>query len=512
MHETKEDLDRYKKNDLSSSLEKNKEEIESIFHKTIDFMAIDVKVASNPGKLCYLKTMIDSTKMAEKILHPLSLVITRSKEIKHDLPFKMVENIFSGGEIKTISNFGDAATDILNGYAILLIEGCRKAIAISIPTSDKRSINEPSTQTTIRGPKDGFIEDLYTNLGLLRKRIKSPHLCFDSYIIGNDSSTEVVVAYMENIINNDLLAEVKKRIKDIDVFAIFESNNIEELIADKTFTPFPLLFNTERPDTIASHILTGKVAIFVDGTPFVLSVPANFTDFFSTSEDYYQPYFMGSFIRLLRYFSFLLALLLPSFYVAIITFHHEMIPTTLLINIISQRENVPFPAVVEAIIMELTFEILREAGVRMPRAVGQTVSIVGGLVIGQAAVEAGIISNVMVIIVSLTAIASFVAPIYSFAIASRILRFSFIILAGSLGFFGMMIGLMLMIGHLNSLRSFGVAYLTPVTPFRVKDQEDIFLRLPYWANQYRPTYLQTKDAKKQKEKSSPTPPPLKGEN
>lgn len=512
MDDTIEDLKQLTDDGFSSHVEINREKIEGFFHKSTDFMAIDVKIASTPGKLCYLKTLIDTNKMAEMILNPLANVLNVSQNLDPELPFRMVENIFSGADKKVVINVGDAAKAILNGSTILFLEGCRKAIAINTPTSEKRAINEPSTQTTIRGPKDGFIEDLYTNLGILRKRIKSPHLCFDSFILGNDSSTEVVVAYMKNIVNNSLLSEVKKRIQKIDVFAIFESNNIEELIADKTLTPFPLLFNTERPDTIASHILTGKVAIFVDGTPFVLSAPAVFTDFFVTSEDFYQPFFMGSFIRLLRYFSFLLSLLLPSFYVAIITYHHEMIPTTLLINIISQRENVPFPAVVEALIMELTFEILREAGVRMPRAVGQTISIVGGLVIGQAAVEAGIISNIMVIVVSLTAISSFVAPIYSFAIASRILRFSFILLAGSIGFFGMMIGLLLMIGHLNGLRSFGVAYLTPVTPFRPKDQEDVFIRLPYWANQYRPTYLQTKDAKKQKSKSSPTPPPLKGEN
>ena len=227
---------------------------------------------------------------------------------------------------------------------------------------------------------------------------------------------------------------------------------------------FPFLLNTERPDSACANLLEGKVIIIVDGSPFALISPVVFTDFFQSSEDYYQPFVMGSFIRFIRYISFMIALILPSLYVAISTFHHELMPTQLLISIQAQREGVPFPAVVGVLVMELTFEVLREAGVRMPRAVGQTVSIVGALVIGQAAVEAGLVSNVLVIVVAFTAIASFVSPIYNFSISTRLLRFVIFFAAPFFGLYGVLVFLVLMVIHLISLRSFGVALFSACCP------------------------------------------------
>jgi spore germination protein KA len=230
-----------------------------------------------------------------------------------------------------------------------------------------------------------------------------------------------------------------------------------------------------------------------------------------SAEDNYQNYVMSSFVRMIRYLSFMIGLLMPSAYVGVLTFHHELLPTTLLLSVIAQREDVPFPAVVEVFIMEITFEILREAGVRMPRAVGQTVSIVGALVIGQAAAEAGIISNIMVIIVAITAIANFVFPNYSFANASRLIRFILIIVASILGLYGVLLVLVFMVAHLSSLRSFGVPYLAPVAPFIVEDQKDVFVRLPIWSMNKRPAYLSPNISKKQKAQGSPSPPKQEGE-
>ncbi|WP_078381786.1 spore germination protein [Sutcliffiella halmapala] len=484
----------------------NSDKIIELLNHSSDLIVEDIFIGNLQAKLFYLETICDTQMIVDQIQEPL-LNLSPDKEEGFITDSKReLTKLFSGSKLSFSEEWLEASRKLVKGYALLVIKEASNLCLIHVKGVSTRSINEPTTQTIIRGPKDGFVEDISINLGIIRNRITNPNLCFRDYYIGEDTQTRIAVGYISNIVNDKLIKEVTERIEKIQTFAIFESANIEEMIEDKTYTPFPLIYNSERPDSVASHLVTGKIAIFVDGTPFVLTAPATFNDFFAVSEDYYQPFIMGSFLRIIRYFSFIISLLLPSFYVAIITYHHEMIPTTLITTIISQREGIPFPAVVEALIMEITFEILREAGIRMPRAVGQTVSIVGGLVIGQAAVEAGVVSNFMVIIVALTAIASFVSPVYNFAISTRLLRFIFIILGGSLGFFGVMIGLIMMIGHLNSLRSFGAPYVTPVSPFKWSDQEDIFVRLPYYMMKSRPSYLKTKKPIKQEADNSPTPP------
>jgi spore germination protein KA len=278
------------------------------------------------------------------------------------------------------------------------------------------------------------------------------------------------------------------------------------LIQDGVWTPFPTVFNTERPDTIAAGLLEGRIAIIVDGTPFVLLVPVVFVSFLQSAEDYYQRFDIGTFLRLLRFGSFFIALLLPSLYVAVATFHQELLPTTLMLHLAAQREGVPFPPIVEAFIMEVVFEVLREAGVRMPSAVGKTISIVGALVIGQSAVEAGIVSPAMVIVVSFTAITNFVLPAINLAIAVRLLRFGFLILAGTLGMYGISVALLLLVVHLSSLRSFGIPYLKPFAPFIPREQKDAFFRLPLWAMNTRP-FFESEDAVRQGPGQKPTAPP-----
>lgn len=492
-------------------LDAHGENVKNLMSCTNDLVVEDIYIGSIKAKLCYLDTICDSDHIFEKIQQPIHSIPTVTEERFHLESKRELTRLFSSAKLQFSENIKDASKKLVEGYALLILDKSEYFCFIEVRGNEIRSISEPTTQTTIRGPKDSFVEDLSTNLGLVRNRIKNPNLCFRNFIIGEDTSTAVTIAYISDIMNEKIIQEIVERIERIKTFAIFETANIEEMISDKTLTPFPLIYNTERPDSVAAHLIGGKAAIFVDGTPFVITAPATFNDFFTISEDYYQPYFMSSFIRIIRYFSFVIAMLLPSFFVSIITFHHEMIPTSLITSIIAQREGIPFPAVVEALAMELTFEILREAGIRMPRAVGQTVSIVGGLVIGQSAVEAGIVSNFMVIIVALTAIASFVAPVYNLAISTRLLRFFFILIGGSLGFYGIMLGLLLLIGHLNSLRSFGVAYMAPVAPFSLNDQEDTFLRLPFFMMSTRPTYLKTKKPDKQYADNAPTPPKM-GEN
>lgn len=263
--------------------------------------------------------------------------------------------------------------------------------------------------------------------------------------------------------------------------------------------------NTERPDAVAGGLLEGLVAIIVDGTPFVLLAPVTFFRFFISSEDYYQRYDIASFLRIIRFSSFLVALLLPSIFIAVTTFQQEMLPTTLLISLAAQRENTPLPALIEAFLMELTFEVIREAGVRMPRAIGPAISIVGALVLGQAAVQAGLVSAAMVIVVSFTAISSFVMPAINMAAAVRLLRFTLMLLAGSLGLFGILAGLVPILVHLVSLQTFGVPYLLPAAPFKLQDMKDLVLRFPWWSMRTRPAYFSHRNPIRQGSNQKPSP-------
>jgi spore germination protein KA len=388
---------------------------------------------------------------------------------------------------------------------MLLMDGSPKGIALGSREWVDRGVQEPSSQTVVRGPKDGFTETLRTNTALIRRRIKDPNLWLETKQIGEKTQTDVAIMYLKGVANDKTVSELQSRLNRIKIDAILESGYIEELIQDEVYTPFPTVYNTERPDAVAAALLEGRIAIFVDGTPFVLIVPALMVHFFQSSEDYYQRADIATLIRILRYFSFFLALLTPSLYIAVSTFHQEMLPTPLLISLASQREGVPFPAFVEAMMMEVVFEILREAGVRMPRAIGSSISIVGALVIGQAAVEAGFVSATMVIIVSLTAICSFVFPANSMAMAFRMLRFLFMILAATFGLYGIILGLIVMVLHLNSLRSFGLPYLAPNAPFILQDQKDNIIRLPHWSLLKRPRLISKNDTDRG-DVSAPKPP------
>jgi spore germination protein KA len=349
-----------------------------------------------------------------------------------------------------------------------------------------RSVSEPTTEVNIRGPQDSFNESIATNVSLIRRRLKSPKLWLESMRIGTVSQTEVSIMYLKGIAEDRLVDEVKQRLKDIRIDAVLESGNIEELVQDATYTPFPTVFNTERPDVASGNLLEGRIAVLVDGSPNILILPTTFSQFFKAAEDYYQRFDFAVFMRIIRYFSFFILLLLPSSYIAVTAYHHEMIPTPLAINLLAQREGVPFPVVFEALMMEIAFETMREAGTRMPRAVGQAVSIVGAVVLGQAAVEAGIVTAMMVIIVSFTGIASFTMPGFTLSTSARLIRFPMMMAAALLGFYGVIMAVILLVAHMASLRSFGIPYLSPFAPFGLRHQKDSILRFPFKTSMTRP--------------------------
>jgi spore germination protein KA len=392
-------------------------------------------------------------------------------------------------ELSEVSDFEELFLTLLSGDTILLIDGVSQALAIDSKGWVDRGIEEPNSETVVRGPKDGFTETLRTNTALLRRKIRDPNLWIEALTIGRRTKTDVAIAYIKGIASDEVIQEVQKRLKNINVDAVLESGFIEELIQDAPYSPFPTVQNTERPDKVAAGLLEGRVAIITDGTPFVLIVPIVFTQFFQASEDYYNRFDVSSFIRILRFLCFFLALLVPSLYIAITTFHQEMIPTPLLTSVAAQREGVPFPAAVEALLMEFTFEILREAGIRLPKAIGSAVSIVGGLILGEAAVMAGIVSPIMVIVVALTAMSNFVIPSFSLALSLRSIRFAFLFLAASFGLYGIVLGLIAMVLHLCSLQSFGVPYMSPMGPYTANGQGDALVRSPRYGLFKRPDFI-----------------------
>lgn len=445
------------------------------------------------------------------LISPIAIQTLLTESLKVDsceFPLDALRSSVSTlGQVREIPDFETLYQSILSGLTVILLDGCLQGLAANTQGGEHRSVEEPTTQSVVRGPREGFTELISTNAALIRRKIKDPNLWMESMTIGRVSKTDVAIMYMNGIVNDKLVAEARIRLGRIDIDAIFESANIEELIQDETYTPFPTLYNTERPDVIAAGLMEGRIAILVDGTPFVLMAPALFTQFYQSAEDYYQRADFATLLRLLRYVCFFISLLAPSLYIAITTFHQELLPSSLLISLAAQREGIPFPAFIEAVVMEITFEILREAGVRLPKTVGQAVSIVGALVIGQAAVEAGLVSPAMVIIVAITAISNFVIPSFNMGITIRILRFLLMLIAASFGLFGVTVGLIAIVLHLCSLRSFGIPYMSPMAPFILADQKDTIFRLPLWALHERPRLISQKNNIRENNASSNKPEP-----
>lgn len=396
------------------------------------------------------------------------------------------------------------------GDCVVLVDGHEVAVACSVHGWAQRSIEEAASESTVRGPREGFNETLDTNVGLIRRHIQDPRLRLDKMLIGRLSQTAVVVAYIEGIAPPDLVKEVYTRLERIDIDSVLGAEYIEELIEDEPRSPFPQVFRTERPDRVVGGLLEGRVAIISDGTCFVLVVPAAFTMFLRAAEDYYDRPFIGTFLGLVRFLAFFVSLTLPALYVAITTFHQELLPTSLIFSIAAQREGIPFPALVEALLLEFAFDILREAGIRLPKVIGPTISIIGVLVVGQGAVQAGLVSPFMVVVVAFTGIASYASPLFSLGLSVRILRYFVMLAAGSLGLFGIVTVMSLLLIHLCSLRSFGTPYLAPIGPIVVSELKDAFIRAPWWAMDTRPVLARATNFRRQRAGLRPKPPSDKG--
>jgi spore germination protein KA len=431
------------------------------------------------GQCVFLESIVDK----EKIENAVACMIADYK-YDYESPLngeELISRLTSSLPVIPVRTATDVETcvqAILEGHCMLLVLRTDSALMLDVAKATRREIAEPKTETTVRGPHEGLTEDYKLNVALIRKRLKNPNLILEPFVLGANTRTNVVIAYVGDLAPDDLVATFRARIQAIQTDSVMDSSYVEEWIQDKIVTPFPTLLSTERPDVVTAHLLEGRVAVLVDGSPFALIGPITFFQFFTAPEDYYQRADIATLLRWLRALAFLMAIFVPSVFIAIVLYHHELLPNPLLINIAAQREGVPFPAFLEAILMLMTFEVLREAGLRMPRIAGQAISIVGALVLGEAAVQAGLVTAAMVIVVAVTAISNFVSPSYSFGIAQRLLQFGYIALAGFMGLYGIMCGVLFTVVHLVSLKSFGVPYLAPIAPTFISDWKDILVRVP----------------------------------
>ncbi|NMM61572.1 spore germination protein [Clostridium sp. P21] len=481
------------KDEIAEKVDDNISYIKDLLKGSSDIVYREFYIGEFKSALVYVDGMGDKLLLDDYVLETLMIRGSRIKKVD-----EIKNRILTVSDLREVRKLGEGINAVLSGDTLMFIEGLEICYVIATRSWPARGVSEPSGETAIRGGRDGFTETIRFNTALIRRRIRDTRLMISSKSVGTRSKTDVVIMYIDDIVNEDALKELLKRINNINIDAILDSGYVEQLIEDSTFSVFPQIQSTERPDVVAAALYEGRIAVLVDNSPFVIIVPATLPNLFQAPDDYYQRWIHGSVVRLIRFFSIIISLILPSLYVAVTSFHTSIIPTKLAYFIASSREGVPFPAFVEALIMEVSLAFLLEAIARLPKPIGATIGIVGGLIIGQAAVTAGIVSPIMIIIVSITAITSFTTPNYEIVSAFRILRFLLIIASSIVGLYGMMIGLICILIHLVRLRSFGVPYLAPLVNPRISDFKDMYVRFPLKYFKKRPQYMDTGDKVRQK--------------
>ena len=447
--------------------------------------------------IIYIDGLVDSISINNFILEPLM-----TEKHKHSKTFggtisEYVDNcLLPQNSVKKITEFKDVISGINMGDCLLFIDTLNIAFGVDVKKFQQRSITVPENESVIKGPQEGYVENLRTNTSLLRRIINNENLVIENIAVGKISQTRCGVCYMQNIANGDLVAEVKYRLSNLDIDSILSTGQLEQLIEDDDGIGIPQVLSTERPDKCAKYLLQGRVVVLINGNPYALIMPATIEDFLFSPEDTNLRPLFANFLRGIRILATLITLLLPGIYIAITSFHQELLPTELLFSILSARENVPFPIILELLLMEISFELIREASLRVPSLVSSSISIVGALILGDAAVNAGIVSPTLIIIVAITGIASFAIPDFSFGFHVRVFRFWFIALGFTAGFLGIGIGLFIYITMLCSVKSFGVPYTTPLAP-SYKTQGNGFFIPPIWKQEYRASFISPKRKKSQ---------------
>jgi spore germination protein KA len=471
----KKQLPKREKQPVFPTLDENLRFIQEMLFHTNDLKNRQIMFQGKQTLILYLESLSDTERIDKEILFP----IVREKEGD-------VQDVVISAHVEKQEDLRTAVDKLVQGQTVMIMEGDAVCYVMDTRTSHKRSIQEPDNERVVRGPHYGFIENLTVNLYQLRTRIENRHLVVRYYDVGKETKTKVAIVYMENLANPDLIKEVDKRIRSISTDTILNPGFIQEFMEDDPWSPFPQSLNTERPDRAMAHLMEGRVVMLSEGDPTALIMPVTLFSFYQSPDDFHSRWVVGSFVRMIRFAGFLLAFQLPAIYIAVVSFHAEVLPVDLVYTVKGALDKVPYPPILEALLMELSLELIREAGIRLPSPVGQTIGIVGGLVMGDAVVRAGLVSYTMVIIVALTAISSFVVPSNEMSTSIRILRFPLMILASMFGFVGIVFGTMAVLIHLTKLVSFGTPYFAPAAPMRLKDMKDTIFRIPIWKMNQRP--------------------------
>lgn len=435
--------------------------------------------------IAHIDGLVDSFLVNENIIKPLLLFDHINSQLN---PVDYIMNsLILINEIKKVNTYKDVVESITYGDTLLLIDGCEEALILNTKHFNIRAIDEPENEKSLAGPREGFTESIITNLSMIQRKVRSNELKCKFYKVGRQTHTQICICYIESLVNKDVLNLLYKRLDKIDIDGILDSNYLTEFIKDNPYSPFRTSGYTERPDVVVGKLLEGRIAILVDGSPDAITVPYLFIENFQNSEDYYLNFYYTSFARILRYISFFLTVLVPAIYISLEAYHHEIIPTNLLVNMAIERTNVPLPAIVELVLLLLAFDILKETGIRMPSGVGQALSIVGALVIGQAAVDAKMIAAPMIIIVALTGITALLVPKMNAPIIY--VRTFLLLLSAALGFVGFILGFAMVLTHLVNLHSFGISQFVSNRRLDMKTVKDIPIRAPWWKLKTRPFYL-----------------------
>lgn len=473
---------------ITPKVDENIAYLKELLNDTSDVVYREFNIRNFRAAVVYIDGMADKALINNFVLESVML---SSERIDNVMQIK--DNILTVSDMKEVLKLTDGINSMLSGDTLMFVDGIPALFVIATRFWPARGVSEPSGETVIRGGRDGFTETIRFNTALIRRRIRDTRLKITPKSVGIRSKTDVAIIYIDDIVNQDVLKRIKKRIENINIDAVLDSGYIEQFIEDDKWSPFPQMQSTERPDVVAAALYEGRVAILVDNSPFALIVPATLPSLFQTPDDYYQRWMNSSMLRIIRFFAIFIGMIMPALYVAVTSFHTSIIPTKFAYSIAASREGVPFPAFVETLIMEFALAFLIEAVVRLPKAIGSTIGIVGGLIIGQSAVSAGIVSPIMIIIVSITAIASFITPNYEVSSALRLCRFMLIVLATIIGLYGISLGLILILIHLVKLKSFGIPYLSPLVHPHKKDFKDVFIRAPLENFDTRPEFMEPGD-------------------
>ncbi|MDR1204546.1 MAG: spore germination protein [Peptococcaceae bacterium] len=488
-----------RKDKIDHHLEKNRAYFNKLYHlpKNRDIVIREFRMGLNhktEAFLAYFDGMVDSGAIIEGILKPL-LNMDRPQNGKIN-PERIKEQVLVSNEVEIGENWKDTVAGVNYGMVAILIDGCNQSVLVDVKGWEHRPVSQPEVEQVIHGPLEAFNETLRTNIVLIRKAIRNENLVTEILEVGRRSRTSVAVMYMSDLVSPELLAQVKKRVASISADYVGGAGVLEQFIEDHPWMLFPQFLSTERPDRSAAFLMEGKVVIILDGNPTALIAPATLLSLLHSPEDYYLRLPYGNFIRILRLIAMIIAVVTPAFYLSIATHHQEMIPTDFLISLAQAREQVPFPTIVEIILMEISFELIREAGVRVPGIIGNTIGIVGALILGQATVQANMVSPILIIVVAITGLASYSIPNYELGFALREIRFIYTLAAAFFGFLGISATLFFTLMVLSSKESFGVPYLTPLAP-NFKSSPDRLTRGPVWSMERRPEYLHPQGTRRQ---------------